>query len=259
MTDLPQYTIRESVRAKHVLLKMSLHNGLVVVVPSGFDVQQVPHILRGKRGWIERGMKRIEHRRDALGAESAWDVPKELVLRAINEEWRIECQQTASSRVMLMVHDDQRLVLLGDVNNHAMDKMALRRFLMRKARKDLAVWLRSLADQHGFAVNGARVRLQKTRWGSCSQRGMISLNAKLLFLPRDLVKYVFIHELCHTVHHNHSANFWRLVQEHMPQAETLRRRLREDAWRFIPPWLDGEWRGSQETGVARDHNLLNTE
>jgi len=242
------YTIRESVRAKHVIIKMSLHDGLVVVVPRGFDVRPVPKIIAEKREWIERGLERIERKKRVLEAESPWDVPKELPLRAINEEWMIEYRQTVSSRVMLTVHDEKRLVLSGNVNDYAMARMALRRFLIAEARRHFAAWLRSLADEHGFVVNDPRVRLQKTRWGSCSKRGAISLNAKLLFLPADLVEYVLIHELCHTMHLNHSRDFWLLVQEHLPQVQTLRRALRDDAWRYVPPWLDGERCGSQGTG-----------
>jgi len=114
---------------------------------------------------------------------------------------------------------------------------------------DLPDLLLALADEHGFVMTKVSVRLQKTRWGSCSTQGAISLNAKLLFLPVDVVNYVLIHELCHTVHHNHSADFWLLVQEHLPQAKALRRTLFDDAWHFVPPWLDGERLESQEDGL----------
>ncbi len=256
MTDLPQYTIRESVRAKHVILKISLHDGLVVVVPRGFDVRQVAQILQERRGWINRGLERIERKKRVLEAESAWDVPKELPLRAINEEWMIEYEQNHSSRITVTIPDEMHLILSGSTANHALIGRALRSFLLAKARMDLRDLLLALADEHGFVVTKVSVRLQKTRWGSCSTQGAISLNAKLLFLPADLVDYVMIHELCHTVHHNHSADFWLLVQEHLPQAQTLRRTLLDDAWHLVPPWLDGVQRGSRGTGIARDHQSI---
>ena len=239
MRDLPEHTIRESARAKHVIIKVSLRDGLVVVVPRGFDVRQVPGILRERKGWIERGLERIERKKRVLAADSDGGLPRKLSLRAINEEWRIDYEQGEASRVTLEVEDQKHLLISGDIDDLSLVRSLLRRFTIKKGRRDLVLMLRSIADEHGFTVNKASVRLQKTRWGSCSAKGAISLNAKLLFLPRDLVEYVMIHELCHIVHHNHSPEFWRLVEEHLPRALVLRRSLREDAWRFIPSWLDG--------------------
>ena len=242
MTDLPRYTIRESVRAKHVILKISVHDGLVVVVPYGFDVRRVPKIIDEKREWINRESKRIEQRRNTLDTELA---PRKILLRAINEEWRVAYEQNHSSRIAIAIPRERRLTLSGNTADHALIRRALRSFLIAKARMDLPGLLLSLADEHGFVVAKVSVRFQKTRWGTCSTQGAISLNAKLLLLPRDLADYVIIHELCHTVHHNHSTDFWRLVQEHLPQTQILRRTLLDDAWRFVPLWLEGQYKGSR--------------
>jgi predicted metal-dependent hydrolase len=238
LSDLPHYTIRESTRAKHVILRASLHDGLVVVVPKGFDRRQVSRILTGKREWIERANARIERKRAILAADADGDLPERMSLNAVDEEWQIDYERSAPSSVTLAVHSDGRLLITGDIDNPSLVRTALRRFLMARARGRLDSWLESLAEEHGFSANGISVRLQRTRWGSCSPRGTISLNAKLLFLPRDLVEYVLIHELCHTIHHNHSRDFWLLMQEHLSQAQTLRKRLREEAWRYVPLWSD---------------------
>ena len=242
MAELPQYTIRESARAKHVILKISVHDGLVVVVPQGFDVQRVPKIIDEKREWIERKAKRIEQKRNALDKELA---PRKILLLAINEEWMVAYEQNHSSRIAIDIPGKRRLTLSGNTADHALIRMALRSFLLAKARMDLPELLLSLADEHGFFVSKVSVRFQKTRWGTCSTRDAISLNAKLLLLPRNIANYVMIHELCHTVHHNHSTDFWRLVQEHLPQAQALRRTLLDDAWRFVPLWLEGQYDGSR--------------
>ncbi len=226
-------------RAKHVIIKVSLRDGLVVVVPKGFDQRQVPQITAGKREWIERALARVEQQKAALATDADGGIPKRIKLNAINQEWLIDYEQGAPSRVTLEVQGQSHLLIAGDIADRSLVWSVLRQFLIRKGRIDLVRLLQSLADKHGFVVNKASVRIQKTRWGTCSFQGAISLNAKLLFLPRDLVEYVMIHELCHTLHHNHSPEFWQLVEEHMPQAETMRRRLRDDAWRFIPAWLDG--------------------
>ncbi|MGC1525969.1 MAG: M48 family metallopeptidase, partial [Phormidesmis sp.] len=64
-----------------------------------------------------------------------------------------------------------------------------------------------------------------------------SLNFKLLFLPRPLVHYVLVHELCHTVHMNHSKHFWALVAKKQPDYQWRRDALKK-AWRYVPRWVE---------------------
>ncbi len=68
-----------------------------------------------------------------------------------------------------------------------------------------------LAKKWGFRYNKVSVRKAKTRWGSCSTNGNISLNIHLIRLPKILIDYVILHELCHTIEHNHSEKFWVLM------------------------------------------------
>jgi hypothetical protein len=82
------------------------------------------------------------------------------------------------------------------------------------------------------------VRNPHTRWGSYSRKETVSLNQNLLFLPTHLVRYVLLHELCHSVHLEHSAQFWSLLRDKEPRADALRDELRL-AWRYLPDWTTG--------------------
>ena len=94
----------------------------------------------------------------------------------------------------------------------------------------------------GFGYDRATIRFQRTRWGSCSSRGTISLNARLMFLRPALVHLVIAHELCHTVHLNHGSGFRSLLESLVPDHRALHRELR-DGWRSVPNWaLDDEYR-----------------
>jgi len=107
--------------------------------------------------------------------------------------------------------------------------------LLRLGGEYLPPWLESLAASHGFHFGRAAVRLQRTRWGSYSRRGTVSLNARLLLLPPELTEYVMVHELCHSLHLAHSSRFWSLVRQHDPHCDRHRRELRM-AGRSLPAW-----------------------
>jgi predicted metal-dependent hydrolase len=101
-----------------------------------------------------------------------------------------------------------------------------------KVRKGLFPLAEKLATKHRLRLGGLLVKSQRTRWASCSARR----NLSLLFLSPDLVRYAVIHELCHTIHMNHSNEFWRLVAVHEPSYKVLDQGLR-DAWKSVPQWV----------------------
>ena len=94
------------------------------------------------------------------------------------------------------------------------------------AREKLSTRLHQLADQHSFTFTQVSIRRQKTRWGSCTSRGAISLNIALARLPQDLMDYVILHELVHTRIKGHGRTFWNELEKVHGQAIDHHRRLR---------------------------------
>ncbi len=243
MSTLPKYTVRESTRAKHLRLRVSTHDGLVVVVPKGFDRARIPGILLEKKRWLDRTMTEVDHRRELM--EPVDTLPERIVLRAIGEDWTVEQQQGVASSARITEHIDSRLLIRGAIDSPDLWRAALRRWVVGKAKQRLFPWLETVAEERGFQAGMVSIRCQKTRWGSHSRRGTISLNAQLLFVPPQLVRYVFLHELCHSVHLDHSDRFWELLRQHEPQTDRLRKELRA-AWRYVPGWFTAERRKTRD-------------
>jgi predicted metal-dependent hydrolase len=234
---LHEYSVRVSARAKRVRLTLSVRDGLVVVVPRGFNQRRIPELLKEKQRWLESALQKVEQQRRLIESRPRTERPDSLALRAIGEEWAVDYRPAAVSDVSLVEEGPLRLRVSGATDAAAACRSVLSRWLRWKAGRHLVPWLQETAGAAGLSFRRAEVRSQRTRWASYSERGTVSLNLKLLFLPPALVRYVLIHELCHTVHLNHSRAFWSLVEQNEPEAMRAERELK-GGWQYVPPWLE---------------------
>ncbi len=235
-TDIP-YSLRVSRRAKRARLRMSPHDGLIVVVPSHFDMRQVPGLVEQHRRWIETVQHAFDMKRLAGISDGGSSLPSRLDLSGIGESWRVAFRQEGVELGNAVREaGDDLLLLAGPVQDEGWCRQALELWLHRRASQRLVPQLERLAGIHGFSFARVSVRKLRSRWGSCSSKGAISLNLKLLFLPPLLVRYIMVHELCHLRHMNHSARFWSEVAGIDPDYAAHDRQMRH-AWRYVPGWL----------------------
>jgi hypothetical protein len=234
----PPYQVRTSQRAKHVTIRVSHFAEVEVVIPPGFDQTQIPAILEKRQAWISRALKRVEVARQSVSPEPIGTLPEVICLRSLDQDWQIQYGNRTNEPVSLRsLRQTQQLVLSGQTNHTEACRHVLRQWLSRHAKLHLTQWLRRVSQEMELPCGTVSIRGQRTLWASCSNRKNISLNYKLLFLPAPLVRYVLIHELCHTIHLNHSAQFWALVAEKEPNYQRLDKEV-SGAWCYVPEWVD---------------------
>ncbi len=229
------YQIRESARAKYMSLRVTVDRGLEVVVPRGFNRQLIPTFLHEKHEWVQSALAKVEQARERRTAEPIETRPAQISLPSVGRTWMVDYVSKPSRKITLTDDGNGHLQICGPVDNLAACHSVLQRWTHRQAFTILVPWVRRLSAETGIAFVQTAIRCQKSRWGSCSSTGTISLNQKLLFVDTDLVRYVLIHELCHMREMNHSRHFWKLVGQFYPEYRLARRRLKE-AWFQMPRW-----------------------
>jgi predicted metal-dependent hydrolase len=234
--DPLDYTVRVSQRARRVRLVASPREGLVVVVPRGFDQREVPAVLLRHAEWAKRAVARNAERSAHLTAHESGPLPVQVALPGIGLRWEVVLRPSAGVGVRGRVSADT-IVLTGETGDRDACYDALRRAVARAARERLPLMLGGVEAETGWRASRVGVRRQRTRWGSCTAAGAVSLNESLVLLPASLVRYVLVHELAHTRRMDHSSAYWALVETHDAAWRTQRRALRE-AWRHVPGWAD---------------------
>jgi predicted metal-dependent hydrolase len=232
---LPSYSVRQSPKAKNLRLKVTPREGLYVIVPRGFDEGKIPAILERKKAWIADALAKARARRRFLEPRPARHLPDSLPLWAIGEVWPVVYRHDDTKAGLRLRAERGEVTISGAYPSREAVLAKLKEWLRRRVRESLFPLARSLSEKHRLQLGTLFVKSQRTRWASCSARKNLALNTKLLFLSPELVRYVLIHELCHTVHMNHSKDFWRLVASYEPRYRILDQMLRE-AWKTVPPW-----------------------
>lgn len=224
----PQYTIRKHKRAKYIKLRAHARRGLEITIPYRYKLNDVSTLLEENKEWIIKQLAQ-------LPVPAKLTLPDEINCVALDEVWQVRYLQS-DAKLKLYVNPAHELVIVGDINDKSTCQKLLLLWVRKHAKQFLERELQQLSEYTGLQYSRITIRSQQSVWGSCTAKKALNLNDRLLFLPLKLVRYVVIHELCHTQHHNHSAAFWNLVARFAPAWRTHRRELRE-ANRYMPSWL----------------------
>ncbi len=231
--DAPQplaWRVRTSKRVRNLKIQVFPHGGVEIVAPPRTRPRTIEAFVAEHSDWITKTRNQFAKIRPPEQT-----LPERIELTALNET--VQIHFAVNSKAGFSETDG--LLTIRAASLQGPDCWPLVHDWLKKRAKQV---LPGLCMQTGAAI-GLRpkrihIRLQKTRWGSCSANGTVSLNAALLLRPPEQVHYVLIHELCHLRHMNHSKRYWQLVEKHVPNWQELDKTL-DQAWQTSPNWLIG--------------------
>lgn len=226
---LSNIQIKHSTRAKSLQLKVTHYGDVIVVVPRTMRHVKLSTLIEDHRSWIEQKLQSLESRR-LLDKKLDCEEPAAIELRAIGVQYHINYQSAARPGIST----EYRTLKVNTTPQNNPAKQ-LQQWLQANARKVLPQWLVQCSQQTGLQFSKVTIRGQRTRWGSCTSKGNISLNRNLLFLDPELVSYLMLHELCHTRYMNHSKQYWDFVMSFEPDFKRLENEL-SHAYRYVPRW-----------------------
>ena len=217
--DVP-YTVRRSDRARRARIVVD-PAGVEVVVPRRMALRHVAPFVEEKRPWIERTLRRLREA-EALGPavllEDGGEVPylgEQLTLRVREERGRVRPHVKRAGSALHVA-----LPVGGDLRG------ALEAWYRRRARAEVAARLDAACARAGTSYSRLTIRNQKSRWASCSSKGAMSFNWRLLLAPADILDYVVEHEVAHLEVLDHSQRFWSLLARRCPAYREHERWLR---------------------------------
>jgi predicted metal-dependent hydrolase len=206
-----EYTVRRSKRARRVRVNVRAHTDVEVVLPVHTPERAAAAAVRELAPWIER---RLSEGRLALAqvAERDGTVPYlGTPLLLVPQPGRTRAHRKGG----------ELFVPVGDY------RPSVERLYRRLARQEVAGRLEAATVSIGASYKGLSIRAQSTRWASCSVKGAMSFNWRLLLAPEPVLDYVVWHEVCHLEIRDHSSRFWALVDSRCPgwreQRDWLRR------------------------------------
>ncbi len=197
---------RRHPRARHYLLRLRADKTVVVTVPRRGSLEFARQFAASRRGWLEKQWRILEARR----------VPPPVLrpgMATLLRGRRVALEARERGGLREIWFDNQRVQAGAPQENL---RPAVELHLRALARRELTVRAEELARQHGAPMRRVMVRNQKSRWGSCSVRGTISLNWRLIQVPEPVRDYLILHELMHLRNMNHSARFWAEVERVCP-------------------------------------------
>jgi hypothetical protein len=210
---------------RSISLIVSPDKGVTVRAPYGTSLKSIERFVQEKSAWINKhlekhsGLTRVNQGKKYIDGELHLYLGKEHQLKI-----------TESEQLFVRISDWIIEIGTNSISDKLKIKVLLDLFYVRQARAYLAGRFEEIAGRlrnRGFFPAGFSVKTLKSRWGSCSFHGRITISSELIKLDPVFADYVIIHELCHLKHHNHGKAFYALLEELAPDYKSIRKELRK--------------------------------
>lgn len=201
-----QYVVKRSDR-RSFCVRILEDNTIIVNCPKKAGVKAIEKFLESKSGWIVRHLNNNNRKNEYLAEVISY----EKVLVA-GEPVPLHIERCGDN-------------FFSDYEVRAKSLSSLQKLFVSGFLADFGKVIDNVCKQTSLSYRKYSFRDYKSRWGCCNSDGELKFNWKLLMLPREIWRYVIIHELCHTVYMNHSPRFYKLMSAFMPEYDYLRREL----------------------------------
>ncbi|NLX63362.1 MAG: M48 family metallopeptidase [Clostridiaceae bacterium] len=220
------YTLTRSNR-KTIGLKIDKNGEVKVSVPLRLGKKQIEEAIRGKADWIINKIYKVREMnlnivpRKFVSGEKLLYLGKEYILKVVDRD---------ITRPEVCIQNDTISVYISQSLTKESRKQAVKETLIKWYRQYFSEIVNDRIEKYSLKLNATPCKVvikdQKTRWGSCSVKGNINLNWRLVMAPVDIIDYVVVHELCHLKIMNHSKDFWLLVESVLPCYKEKRKWLK---------------------------------
>lgn len=201
-----------------------------VRAPHGADDQWIERFVQEKANWIA---SKLEMQREK--AAECFRLEDQSEITVLGEHYQIRIVQGGRNSVdCTSGYLTFTLKGASAPTSPATLESLFRRWMLNLAQDYMVPKTHETADALGVAhrLKEIRFRRTKTKWGHCSSRGTIQYNWLIMLAPKEVVDYLIVHEACHLVHLNHSANYWALVGRVCPEYRARRQWLKENEHRY---------------------------
>ncbi len=224
------YMVRKSARRKTLAIAVHPDNRVVVSAPATYPREKIFQFVEKKSDWIRKVLQ-ANLQKARQSQDRRFETGEKLLY--LGREYILRVERQTPSRVIL---EDGHICVRLPVEERASEPSVVRERLLRwylaralaKVKEKVPVY----ADLIGVKPRLVTVKSLKSRWGSCSVQGRISLAWNIIMAPEAVLDYLVVHELCHMVHHNHSAQYWDLVAAILPGHRQSRKWLRKNGTRL---------------------------